>query len=74
MPRATQCAYEGLTIPVERAIVIRDATRQGQRRSIGFTCIECGKPVYPFNGSGFGAAHFEHHRRNEACSLSDPKR
>jgi hypothetical protein len=68
--RAVTCNFEGREISVENAI----ALRSGDRKNIDFRCIECGKPVRPHKGSPYGAAHFEHLRRNSKCRLSDPER
>jgi 5-methylcytosine-specific restriction protein A len=34
-----------------------------------FACVACRAPVWPFNGGGHTAAHFEHNRRNPDCPL-----
>lgn len=68
--RAVTCNFEEREISVEDAIALRSSNR----KNIGFYCIECGKLVRPHKGSSYGAAHFEHLRRNPKCRLSDPER
>ena len=70
MARAVKCNFEGREISVEHAIALRSRNR----KNVGFRCIECGKPVRPHKGSSYGAAHFEHLRRNPKCRKSDPER
>ena len=74
MARAEQCIIEGKEITVEKALIIRDASPSGKRKSLGFSCIECGKEVRPHKAGGNGTAHFEHLERNPQCQLSDPFR
>jgi hypothetical protein len=58
MARAEKCIMEEKEITVEKAIIIRDASPSGRRKSLGFSCIECGKAVRPHKAGGNGAAHF----------------
>ena len=70
MARAVKCTLDGREISVKEAI----ALRKGKRMNIGFRCTECNKHVRPHKESLYGAAHFEHLRRNPQCRLSDPAR
>jgi hypothetical protein len=74
MARASECMMDGEVISVEKALTIRDATPSARRKSLGFECMECGKPIRPHKAGGNGAAHFEHLERNPQCQLSDPIR
>jgi hypothetical protein len=74
MTRAEKCIMEEKEITVEKALIIRDAAPSGRRKSLGFSCIECGKAVRPHKAGGNGSAHFEHMERNPQCQLSDPFR
>lgn len=74
MARAKKCIMEEKEITVEKALIIRDASPSGRRKSLGFSCIECGKAVRPHKAGGNGTAHFEHMERNPQCQLSDPFR
>lgn len=74
MAMATECFYEGKTISVREALLIRDKTPVRNRKYLGFGCIECKKPVRPHKEGGYAEAHFEHLSRNPDCRLSDPIR
>jgi hypothetical protein len=53
-----------VTITVKEALRTEEVCR----------CVECKMPVRPHHASADGmAAHFEHRRRNPACSLSHPR-
>jgi len=69
MARAVTCTFGGRVISVEDAIALRNSKRIND-----FQCTECKKPVRPHQESSYGAAHFEHLRRNPKCRLSDPER
>ena len=71
MARAEKCLMEEKEITVEKALIIRDAFPSERRKSLGFSCIECGKAVRSHKAGGNGAAHFEHLERNPQCQLSD---
>jgi len=70
MDRAITCNFDEREISVEDAI----ALRTGNNKNISFWCTVCNKPVRPHKKSSYGAAHFEHLRRNPKCRLSDPER
>jgi len=72
MVRATDCLLDGKIITVEEALSIRDEETRTQ--GYDFRCVECGEQVRPHKAGHGMAAHFEHLRRNEACTRSDPMR
>jgi len=43
MARADKCIMEEEEITVEKALIISDAWPSRRRKSLGFSCIECGK-------------------------------
>ena len=69
MPRAVQCRVGKETISIREAL----RRRKSQGRFVG-QGLECGEDVRAHKESKHGGAHFEHLRRNPACSLSDPHR
>jgi len=70
MPKATTCLLNKKTTGIEDALRLNDETkRRGQPRP-DFKCVECRKGVRPHRDGGHAAAHFEHHERNAACTLS----
>lgn len=69
MPRAQSCLLNGKLVDVDYALRLRD---DGAGVRIDFRCQECGQAVVPHKESGYGAAHFEHLRKNPTCSLSEP--
>lgn len=69
MPRAQTCLLE---VSVADAITLREL--EVKKDLLKFRCVECGKAVRPFRASDDAAAHFEHVKRNPACTLSDPQR
>jgi hypothetical protein len=60
--------YRGREITAEEAVDVRD---RAERHAVDFRCVECDKPakVMRQGKSGRPAAHFEHHERNDHCSL-----
>ena len=74
MALAHQCIFFGHVITIEKALAIRDATPAAQRRSLGFECLKCRKPVRPHNAGDKCAAHFVHVVRNPECQFIDPPR
>lgn len=74
MAIANQCKFFGHFITVEKALAIRDATPSGQRNSLGFECVKCGKAVRPHIAGDRCAAHFVHLSRNPQCQFTDPPR
>ncbi|PZO18230.1 MAG: hypothetical protein DCF26_08360 [Burkholderiales bacterium] len=74
MPLAINCAFSDTEISVADALLLREDARLGRRASPDFRCIQCGEAVRPHRKGSFGAAHFEHLRRNPLCKLSDPAR
>ena len=69
-PKAVFCTFEGSRLAVQEALELRD--RRSFDRELSFLCEECGEPVRPHRAGTTGqAAHFEHHRRNPECRLSD---
>jgi hypothetical protein len=73
MPLAVFCSFEDGRLAIEDALELR--SRAPRRRKLPFLCEECGQPVRPHRAGTTGqAAHFEHHRRNPDCRLSDPHR
>jgi hypothetical protein len=74
MPRATNCLLSTHTISVEQALRMRDDPQRNRKVLLDFRCVACELPVRPHKDSKRSAAHFEHHRRNAGCLLSDPAR
>jgi hypothetical protein len=74
MPLSDVCLVDGRRIWVGDAIRNREEARRLGRPFPDWRCVECGRPVRPHRGSPYGAAHFEHLKRNPNCSLSDPER
>jgi 5-methylcytosine-specific restriction endonuclease McrA len=74
MPRAITCILQGREISVDEAIRIKNAAPRDGKKRLGFTCIECGQPVGPHQSRTGHTPHFEHSRRNAACSLSHKMR
>ncbi|MGA2936389.1 MAG: hypothetical protein ABSF52_04735 [Syntrophobacteraceae bacterium] len=66
MPKMTTAIVKenGETVNIDKALDWTDR---------GYLCFECKEPVKPFNASAYGAAHFEHEKRNSNCSLSDKR-
>lgn len=71
MPKATTCLLNNQTIEIEDALRLRDEARRRKQPLPDFKCLECRKAVQPHRDGGHAAAHFEHHERNGACTLSD---
>lgn len=74
MAIATQCKFFGHIITVEKALAIRDGATAENRRTLGFECLKCGRPVRPHNAGDRCAAHFVHLDRNPQCQFTDPPR
>ena len=74
MPRAITCILGKGVISVEDALRMRDDPTRKRNVLLDFRCIECGMQVRPHKDGKTMAAHFEHHKRNAACPLSDPSR
>ncbi len=69
MPKSTQCLID---VDVAKAIIQLIRATGAKKITAQFYCPECGRNVEPhFKNS---KAHFEHLKRNAACSLSDPSR
>jgi hypothetical protein len=74
MSIAKQCKFFGHFITIEKALAIKDATPVEKRKSLGFECATCGKPVRPYNAGDRCPAHFVHLIRNPDCRFIDPPR
>ena len=74
MPRATTCQLDDQRIDVTEALNLRDLARKLRNKPPDFRCLQCDGPVLPHKESRYGAAHFEHRKRNPSCPLSDPAR
>lgn len=75
MPRSITCLLAAREISVAEALDIRESKDANIKSQVKlFTCVECGKPVRPHKDGATGGAHFEHHRRNPDCKLSDVRR
>jgi hypothetical protein len=74
MPRADTCLLNDKRIDVIDALRLRDDARTLRATRPDFRCINCNQPVRAHKDGGHGSAHFEHHRRNADCKLSDPWR
>ena len=72
MPRADTCLLNDKLVDVADALRLRDGARTLRALRPDFRCKNCNQPVSPHKDSSHGAAHFEHHRRNADCKLSDP--
>lgn len=73
MPLATECIYLGRVIGIEQAVAVKSAWRRGQKKP-QFFCVECEELVGPHQSRKGHTPHFEHRRRNPACSRSNRKR
>jgi hypothetical protein len=62
-----KCLYKGNEIDVTTALKYRE---QGVIDKGDFTCVECGEALRAHKEGGHSSAHFEHFKRNAACSLS----
>lgn len=69
MPRAQSCLLNSKPVDVDEALRLRD---HGTGVRIDFRCQDCGEAVRPHKESSYGAAHFEHLRKNPTCRLSEP--
>ena len=74
MARATTSRFEGKIVAVEETLGLRKKAPKAIWAGYEFHCIQCHKRVRPHKASATMAAHFEHHARNQGCSLSDPLR
>lgn len=74
MPRAVTCMIDNKEVSVEQALRLRDDPERKRTTRLNFQCIDCGKQVKPHKEGKASGAHFEHHRRNPNCPLSDPAR
>lgn len=72
MPRADTCLLNGKLVDVTDALRLRDDARKRRALRLDFRCTNCNHTVRPHKDSIYGAAHFEHHRRNADCKLSAP--
>ena len=72
-PRATTCMLDGTIIDVQDAIDFRNNPNP-KKVGFDFRCVECAQPVRPHKDGKNVSAHFEHHKRNTNCRLSDPAR
>ena len=73
MAKATTCRYAGDVISIAEALDLRIIARR-TRKSLAFSCVECGGAVRAHAAAKTGmAAHFEHRSWREAdaakCSL-----
>ena len=70
MISATSCKHQGVEIPVDEALRIRDVNNGVPRGT--FTCIECDQDVraHKAGEDSNHPAHFEHFERNPTCSYS----
>ena len=71
MISASECIYHDEIISIEKALELRSKDNIASREN--FSCIECGMPVRPHRASDKTnhPEHFEHFKRNSACSYSD---
>lgn len=74
MPRATTCVLDRTEISIADALRLRDDARSTATSVPDFCCIFCSESVRPHKDGSYGAAHFEHLRRNPLCKLSDLER
>lgn len=74
MPRADTCLLNDAPTMVDAALKLRDEAKLRRQPAPDFRCMHCNMPVRPHRDGSHGAAHFEHHRRNPQCDLSDPAR
>lgn len=74
MPRMTICKVNGREVDVSEALADREHADLRRTARFDCRCLECGEPVRPHKAGSHGSAHFEHARRNPACSLSDVRR
>ena len=74
MPRSTNCYLGRREVSIDEALRLRDDPERRRNVLLDFRCVDCGNPVRPHKDSKTTSAHFEHHRRNAACPLSDPQR
>jgi len=73
MPRSVQCLANGIRVLIDDALRLRDNARKTGQPVPDWRCVECRRPVRPYKASPYGAAHFEHWKRNPNCSLSDQR-
>ena len=57
--------YQGREVTGDEGVDIRDT----EPARPDFICLECGLPVRVMRAGGNHHAHFEHHERNDHCSL-----
>ena len=69
MVRAVTCIFGGAEMGVAEAIELRTTARKNRQAMPIFSCVECGMPVDAHKAGDGSPAHFEHVRRNSACSL-----
>jgi hypothetical protein len=74
MPKMETALADGKVVGINDALAEREHARPPNVGARQFSCTECGELVRPHKSGGHIAAHFEHLRRNQACSLSDVTR
>lgn len=58
--------HHGREIGGDEGVDIRESMG---RAATDFRCPQCGKPVRVMRAGGKSPSHFEHHERNDHCSL-----
>ena len=71
MPKMITANSESKIVPIETALLRREAARKNRTVMPKYLCIECGNPVRPHKAGQSNQAHFEHLKRNINCSKSD---